>query len=387
MEKGRYVFSQLCDFLPHRVFDRIAAKYEGNRYVKSFTCWNQLLVMMFGQLSNRDSLRELVTRINVHKSKFLHLGFGINVTRSNLAKANERREPKIFEDFSNHMISLAREKRAVEEFFVNGNVYAFDSSTISLCLSVFWWAKFRTTKAGIKLHSLYDVKTDIPAFNLITEANVADSKVMNLIPYESGSYYVFDRAYMDVRSLHIIHQIKAFFVVREKHAMKFKVMKDREYNNPQTGIMADVEIRFNGKKTKKGYPETIRRVVYYQKEHNRTFVYYSNDMDISPENIALLYLYRWKVELFWKWLKQHLKIKSFWGTTESAVKTQIYTAIISYSLVAIIEKELKLEMPTYDVLRIIGISLLDKTPLIDLFRNEGKKANYQNDTQLKLKFF
>jgi hypothetical protein len=343
--------------------------------------------MIFGQLSNRDSLRDLITCINVHQPKFLHLGFGSHVTRSNLAKANERREPKIFEDFSNYMISMAREKRAVEEFFVDGNVYAFDSSTISLCLSVFWWAKFRTAKAGIKLHSLYDVKTDIPAFNLITEANVSDSKVMGEIPYESGSYYVFDRAYMDVKSLYIIHKIKAFFVVREKHAMKYKVMKDRGYNNPQTGIMADVEIRFDGQKTKKEYPQTIRRVVYYETEHNRTFVYYSNDMEISAENISLLYLYRWRVELFWKWMKQHLRIKSFWGTTESAVKTQIYTAIISYCLVSIIEKELKLEMPTYDVLRIIGISLLDKTPLFDLFKNEDRKTNYQNDRQLCLDFF
>jgi IS4 transposase len=285
------------------------------------------------------------------------------------------------------MIILARDKRAANDFFVDRNVYAFDSSTISLCLSVFWWAKFRTTKAGIKLHSLYDVQTDIPAFNIITEANVADSKVMEMIPYESSSYYVFDRAYMDVKALYLIHKIKAYFVVREKHAMKYKVIKDRGYNNAQTGIMADVEIRFNGQKTKKGYPETIRRVVYYEKKHNRTFVYYSNNMDISAENIALLYLYRWKVELFWKWLKQHLRIKAFWGTTESAVRTQIHIAIISYCLVSIIEKELKLERPTYDVLRIIGISLLDKTPLEELFRKEDSTSNYQNDRQLKLNFF
>jgi hypothetical protein len=231
--------------------------------------------MMFGQLSCRDSLRDLITCVNVHKPKFLHPGFGGNVTHSNLAKANERREPKLFEDFANHMIIPAREKRVANDFFVDENVYAFDSSTISLCLSVFRWAKFRTAKAGIKLHSLYDVQTDIPAFNIITDANVADSNVMDMIPYESGSYYVFDRACMDAKALYLIHKIKAYFVVREKHAMKYKVIKDRGHNNAQTGIMADVEIRFNGQKTKKRYPETIRRVVYCEKEHNRTFVYYS----------------------------------------------------------------------------------------------------------------
>jgi transposase len=388
MKQGRFVFSQLCDYLPHRVFDRIVSTYDGNKYVKHFTCWNQLLVMMFGQLSNRDSLRDLITCLHAHQPKFLHLGFGANVTRSNLAKANEQREPRIFEDFANYMISQAREKRAKKDFFVDGNVYAFDSSTISLCLNVFWWAKFRQNKAGVKLHTLYDARTDIPAFNLITEAKVADPAIMGLIPYESGSYYVFDRAYVDMKYLYLIHKINAFFVVREKRAMRFELAEDHQYNNPKTGIMADWEIRLTGQHTKKEYPDTLRRIVYYEKEHNRTFVYYTNKMDISAEDAALLYRYRWRVELFFKWMKQHLRIKSFWGTTESAVKTQIYIAIISCCVVALIEKELKLGWSTYDVLRIISLSLLDKTPLAYLFTDRhNSESNYQNDTQLKLNFF
>jgi hypothetical protein len=343
--------------------------------------------MMFGQLSGRDSLRDLVTCLGGHRSKFLHLGFGSNVSRSNLAKANEQREPLIFEEFANHLISAARKVRAVDDFFVGGNVYAFDSSTISLCIDVFWWAKFRSTKAGVKLHSLYDVKTDIPAFNIITEANVADSTVMGDVPYETGSYYIFDRAYMDIQAFYVIEQIRAYFVVREKRAMKYEVVRDRNYNNPKTGIMADVEIRLAGQKARKRYPKPLRRVVYYETEHNRTFVYYTNDLTISAEDVALLYKYRWRVELFWKWLKQHLRIKAFWGTTETAVRIQIYSAIIAYCVVAIIEKQLKVECSTYDVLRIIEVSLLDKTPLSDLLNFRQKEQNYQNDTQLSLNFF
>ncbi|GHU83895.1 hypothetical protein FACS189415_7250 [Bacteroidia bacterium] len=235
MHQGKYVFSQLCDFLHKRVFDGLVSKYDGNKYVRYFTCWNQLLAMMFGQLSGRDSLRDLITSLEPHKSKFHHLGFGTNVTRSNLAKANEQREPKIFEDFANYMIAKARDCRAVKDFFVEGNVFAFDSSTISLCLNVFWWAKFRQFKSGIKLHTLYDVKTDIPAFNIITDAKVSDSTVMPLIPYESGSYYIFDRAYMDTRNLSLINSIGAYFVVREKTATLYEVVKDQDYNNKETG--------------------------------------------------------------------------------------------------------------------------------------------------------
>lgn len=387
MFKGQYVFTQLCSYLLKNQFDWFVKKYKGNKYVKSFTCWNHLLVMIFGQLSNRESLRDLVSTLNAHQNKFHHLGFGDSVTRSNLSKANEIRELRIFEDMANLMISIARTKRIDKhDFFLDGNVYAFDSSTISLCLSTFWWSKLHHSKGGVKLHTLLDVKTDIPAFNIITDANVHDSKVMDKIPYEPDAYYIFDRAYMDTEQLYSIHQKESFFVVREKRKMKFTVNHDHNYNKPRTGVMADQIILFEGINPKKQYPSPIRRVVYYDKEGNRTFVFYTNNMEIVPEYVALLYKYRWRVELFYKWLKQHLRIKEFYGTSENAVKIQIYYAIIAYCLVATVEHDLHLNMDTYDMLRILTISLVDRTDLADLFRLTKKSGDYQNDTQLKLNF-
>lgn len=388
MNQGQYVFTQLCSFLPKVKFDWFVKKYEGNKYIKSFTCWNHLLVMLFGQISNRESMRDLITTLNAHKPKFNHLGFGKSISLSNLSKANEVREIRIFEDLANLMIKTARDKRSgKKDFFLDGNIYAFDSSTISLCLNTFWWTKLHHNKGGVKLHTLYDVKTDIPAFNIITDASIHDSKVMSMIPYELGSYYIFDRAYMDTKKLYDIHQSHSFFVVREKRKSKYAIEYDSNYNNPETGIMADQHISFKGIKTQNQYPEAIRRVVFYDKITNKTFVFYTNNTEITAEEVALLYKYRWRVELFYKWLKQHLKIKQFYGTTENAVRIQIYCAIISYCLIAIIEHDLKLERDTYDVLRILSISLLDKTDVVKLFKNENDSNTYQNDRQLNLNFF
>ena len=388
MNKGRYVFTQLCDFLPKRVFDRLVDKYDGNKYVKSFSCWNHLLVLIFGQLSNRDGLRDLIVTLAPFKSAFHHLGFGKSVTRSNLGKANEVREVRIFQEFADRMVAIARQKRdGIKDFFISNKVYAFDSSTISLCLSVFWWTKLHHGKGGVKLHELYDVKTDVPAFSIVTDASLHDSKVMGLIPYEKDSFYVFDRAYMVTEMLFLIHKKDAYFVVREKQKMVFKVVNDREYNNPETGIMADQIIVFTGDKTKKNYPEELRRVVYYDKEGNRTFVFYTNNVDITAEEVALLYKYRWRVELFFKWMKQHLRIKEFYGTSENAVQIQIYAAITAYCLVAIVQQEYKLEMDTYDVLRILNVSLLTRMPLVDLLA-EAEKAEVEDGRyhQLTLEF-
>jgi len=391
MNQGRFIFTQICDFIPRDKFEWFVKKYEGNKYVRSFTCWNHLLVLIFGQLTNRESLRDLVGSLNAHKSKFHHLGFGKSVTRSNLSKANEIRDVRIFEDMANLMIKIARDKRTGTDYagidkFLHGNVYAFDSSTISLCLSVFWWSKLHHDKGGVKLHTLYDVKTDIPAFIIITNADVHDSKVMSQIPYEKESFYVFDRAYMDTKQLRFIDKASAYFVVREKRKMTYQVVLDRNYNNPATGVMADQVIRFSSAKTIKQYGEAIRRVVYYDKEGNRTFVFYTNNMGISAEDVALLYLYRWRVELFFKWMKQHLRIKEFYGTSENAVKIQIYSAIITYCLVAIVEHDMHLEMDTYELLRILSFSVIDKGYLVDLLKKEGTETNYQNVTELTLNF-
>lgn len=385
MNTGKYIFSQLIEFLPRRIFDRIVMKYEGNKYVKHFTCWNQLLIMMFGQLSNRDSLRDLISTISAHSTKSYHLGFGKNVTRSNLAKVNERREPRIFEEFAYHMIDIARKKRINKDFEIDGQVFAFDSTTIDLCLSVFWWAKFRRTKAGIKMHTLYEIETDIPTFIHITEAKVHDQRAMDVIPYEQGAYYVFDRGYFDLKRLYHINEIEAFFVIRQRGNLLYDVIKECDTMHNADGVLSDQIIKLTGYQTMKKYPVDLRRITYYAADKNKTFVYLTNNMQIPAKQVALLYKYRWHVELFFKWIKQHLKIKSFWGTTETAVRIQIYSAIIAYCMVTIIEHDLKLHRSTYEVLRILSASLLDKTPVKELFTKETEYV--ADDGQFNLNFF
>ena len=384
MNTGIYIYAQLIEFLPQRIFDGIVMKYEENKYVKHFTCWNQLLVMMFGQLSIRDSLRDLTSTIAAHTNKTYHLGFGKNVTRSNLSKANEVRNPQIFEDFAYHMIEVARKKRINTDFVIDGKVYTFDYSTIDLCLNVFWWAKFRHTKAGIKLHTLYDIETDIPAFIHITEAKIHDVNAMDVIPYEISAYYIFDRGYYDLKRLFHINEISSYFVIRPKSRMRYKVIKDNNTKHNKGGILSDQEIELTAYTSNNKYPKKLRRVVYYAETLNRTFIYITNNFEISADQIALLYKYRWQVELFFKWIKQHLKIKSFWGTTESAVRIQIFTAITAYCMVAIVEHDLQLRRSTYEVLRILSVSLLDKTPIKELFSKNI--PDVVDDGQLILNF-
>ena len=384
MNTGKYIFAQLIEFLPQRIFDRIVMKYEGNKYVKHFTCWNQLLVMMFGQLSNRDSLRDLISIISAHSNKAYHLGFGKNVTRSNLAKVNERREPRIFEEFAYHMIDIARRKRIYKEFEIEGKVFAFDSTTIDLCLSVFWWSKFRRTKAGIKMHTLYEIQTDIPTFIHITEAKVHDQRAMDEIPYEQGAYYVFDRGYFDLKRLYHINEIEAYFVIRQRGNLQYEVINEDDTMHNAGGVLSDQVIRLTNYLTEQKYPAVLRRVTYYAADKNKTFVYLTNNMEMPATQVALLYKYRWRVELFFKWIKQHLKIKSFWGTTETAVRIQIYSAITAYCMVAIVEYDLKLHRSTYEVLRILSASLLDKTPIKELFTKEPEYV--ADDGQLTLNF-
>ena len=365
MNKDKYVFAQMVEFLDNYKFLRIVKKYDGNKYVKHFTCWNQLLTLMFGQLCNRESLRDLIVALNAHQEKCYHLGVGKHVTRSNLAKANENRDYRIFEDFAFYMISEARKKRVNDIFKLNGNVYAFDSTTIDLCLKLFPWANFRTHKGGIKIHTLYDVETQVPAFIHITEAKINDVRAMDVIPYESDSFYVFDRAYNDYHRLYKIHMMDSFFVVRAKTNIKARVLKWKR--RLPKNILSDCEIELTGFYTQKSYPETIRLVRFWDEEDEREFIYLTNAKHIPALQVAELYKNRWQVELFFKWLKQHLKIKKFWGTSENAVKIQVYSAIIAYCLVAIMQHDMKLNRSTYEVLQILGISLTDKTPLRNLF--------------------
>ena len=385
MHTGKYVFAQLVEFLPQKFFQRIVLEYQGDKYVKSFSCWNQMLVMMYGQLAGCDSLRELVSILEAHNRKSYHLGFGKSgITRSNLSKANENRDYHIFEKFAYKMIDIAQKKRLTREFEIEGRFYAFDSTTIDLCLSLFWWAKFRKTKSGIKMHTLFDVATQIPAFIHITEARVHDSKAMDEIPYEPNAYYIFDRGYFDLAKLYHINIIKSNFVIRQRGKLKYEVIQGDELLDGPDNILFDQVIRLTGPLTKQKYPGKLRRIGFYCHEHRRTFIYLSNNFEIKASEIALLYKKRWQIELFFKWIKQHLHIKSFWGTSENAVRIQIYTAIIAYCLVAIVESELKLGRTTFDVLRILSASLLDKTGIIELFKHDEKANNMDNGIDLQL---
>jgi hypothetical protein len=375
MFQDKYVFAQLTAFLPRSKFNRIAAKYEGDKYVKFFTCWNQLLTLMFGQLCNRESLRDLIVAIEAHSNKTYHLGLGRNVTKSNLAKANQNRDYKIFEEFAYYLVEEARKKRAVNIFKLDGNVYAFDSTTIDLCLNVFWWAKFRRHKGGIKMHTLYDIETQVPAFFHITNAKVHDSNAMDVIPYEAGSYYIFDRGYNDFKRLFKIETIESYFVIRAKKNLQFKSAKwkRRLPNN----VLSDACIELTGYYPKMNYPQEMRLVRYWDEEQKREFMFLTNAMHLTSLQVAELYKNRWQVELFFKWIKQHLKIKKFWGTTENAVRIQIYAAISAFCLVAIVQHDMKLERSTYEVLQILSISLTDKTHLTDLF--DKTKIKYDKD--------
>lgn len=375
MHQDKYVFSQLVSFLDRSKFNRIVTKYDGDKYVKYFTCWNQLLALMFGQLSNRESLRDLIIALEAHQGKTYHLGLGKNVTRSNLSKANQNRDYRIFESFAYYMVEQAQKKLKTSIFNLGGNVYAFDSTTIDLCLVVFWWAKFRKKKGGVKIHTLYDIETQIPAFFHITTASVHDSKAMSEIPYETGAYYIFDRGYNCFKSLFKIETLESYFVVRAKSNLQFKAInwKRRLPRNILSDAIGELTIY----KSSKDYPSHIRKVCFWDEEQKRKFTFLTNAMDLSPLQIAELYKNRWQIELFFKWLKQHLKIKKFWGNTENAVRIQIYSAIIAYCLVAIIQHDMEIDRTTYEILQILSISLTDKTRLRDLFN----KTNFNNDKE------
>lgn len=373
------MFAQLLDFIDKDVFLRLANKYEGNRYVKQFTCWNQLAVLMFGLLSNRESLRDVVLATQAHASKAYHLGFGKHAARSTLADANTKRDYRIFEEFAYKVIAETQRCRIVDIFKLNGKAYTFDSTTIDLCLSTFEWALFRSKKGGIKMHTLYDLETQVPTIFHITTAKVNNMNAMDVIPYEENSFYIFDRGYNDFERLYNIKRIGAYFVVRGKKNNDFKPMRWKRRFPPESGILSDATGYMNSQQTMEKYPEKIRRIIYWDDVNKRKFIFFTNALTISPVMIAELYHNRWQIELFFKWIKQHLKIKKFWGTSENAVRIQIYTAIIAYCMMAIVQKRMNIERSIYEILQIVSISLTDTTDLKDLFA----KPNYNIVNELE----
>lgn len=375
MNTGKYVFAQIASFLPQRQFDRIVSKHHGNYKIRHFTCWNQMLCMMFGQLSSRESLRDLVLTINAHPGKLYHLGFGKSVSKTNLARANEQRSYFVYEEFATLLITEARKICLPDNdnsFSFANAVYAFDSTTIDLCLNIFSWATFRKHKGAVKLHTQYDVRTSIPVFIDVTAASTHDVNAMDNIKYEPGSFYIFDRGYLDFERMYFIHQAKSFFIIRAKHNLQFKRMYSATVDKA-SGICCDQTGTLKGYYSFKGYPEKIRRIKFYDKEQKRSFVFLTNNMHLKATEIASLYKHRWKIELFFKWIKQHLKITAFWGRSINAVKTQVYIAVITYTLVSIIKQKLNTGYSTYEIIQILGASLLDNTHLNQLLQKNNNQ--------------
>ncbi len=390
MNKGKYVLAQLTSFLPSHVFENCVRKYNGNQGVHHFSCWNQLVAMMFGQLSGRDSLRDLITSLSAHSPKFYHLGLGDGISKSNLAYANEHRDYRIFEEYAYYLVDEARRCGSIDDEFLSafkGPVYAFDSSIVNLCLSMYSWATFRTTKGGIKLHTQFDLKTNIPYFIHVTNAGAHDFKGMDTIAYEHDGFYIFDRGYMDFNRLYNVQKHGAFFVVRARKNLRFNRIYSSKCNK-EANIRCDQTIRLIGWKSLNSYPEKLRRVKFFDYENQVMFVFLTNNFDLDAESIAALYKYRWMIELFFKWIKQHLKIKVFWGRTENAVRIQIFVSIICFALVSMVRSKLKIEKSIYEILQIISVSLFDKTPINQLLTNiVYQDVKELNCIQLKINEF
>ena len=387
MHSGHYVFAQITKFLPKRYFERLAVKYDDHTRGWSLTHWSHMLVLMFGQLLGCRSLRELTDITVAHANKSFFLGFGKGVVnRQILSKANIVRDYRIFEEFAFHMVSIAQAKRLTREFELHGRFYAVDSTTIDLCLSVFRWAKFRTTKSGIRIHTQIDIVTEIPVFYRITNAQVHDVNSMDWLTYEPLACYVFDRGYFDLVRLYKINCSGAFFIIREKFHPTYEIDSGFDFEEAEDNVLRDQTVRFTGKRNKTNYPASIRRIVYYSPELNRTFTYYTNNFYLAAKDIALLYKYRWQVELFFKWIKQHLRVKTFWGESENAVRIQIHVAIITYCLIGIIEHDMQIGRPIVEVVRILSSSLLTQDEVRDLFEPFKQTETKHDDRQLCFDF-
>jgi hypothetical protein len=364
---GKTVFSQLMDYLPTEKFRQCVDRYKGNYKVKKFSCWDQFLCMSFAQLTYRESLRDIETCLRAMQPKLYHMGIKSKVSRSTLSEANEKRDWRIYADFAQILITEARELYRQEEFQkeLEETVYALDATTIDLCLSLFPWAKFRRHKGGIKLHTLLDVQTSVPTFIYITPARVHEVNILDIIAPEAGSFYVMDRGYIDFTRLYTLHLSNSYFVIREKSNTEFK----RIYSHPvdrATGIICDQIISLSGFYASRDYPDKLRRIKYYDKQRDKHLIFLTNNFRLQTLLIAKIYKDRWQIELFFKWIKQHLRIKSFYGTNQNAVKTQIWIAVSVYLLVAIVKKRLNINLTLYTFLQILSISIFEKSPILGL---------------------
>ena len=386
MNQGRTVFAQLISFLSHNEFNRCVTRYGGNKSVRAFSCWNQFLTMAFAQLTYRESLRDIEVCLAAQRHKLYHSGFSGPVKRSTLADANEKRDWRIYRDFAQSLIQIARPLYAHSDLGLElaATAYAFDATTIDLCLSLFPWAKFRRRKGAIKLHTLLEIHSAIPVFIAITPGDVHEINLLDELTPEPGSFIVMDRGFVDFQRLYRLHTALAFFVIRSKGNLAFR----RRYSHPHdraTGVRSDQTIILTGPKTANLYPIALRRVHYYSAERQQRLVLLTNNFSIPALTVAALYRYRWQIELFFKWIKQHLRIKSFFGTSDNSVKTQIWIAVTVYVLVAIVKKRLGLKQDLYTLLQIFSLTLFEKTPILGLLQQSQYNLEMLDDfKQLQL---
>ena len=380
MYTGKTVFSQVMDYLPMYEFRKCADRYNGNYHTSSFSCMDQYFCMAFAQLTYRESLRDIEACLRSRREKLYHLGIRGRISRSTIAEANEKRDWRMYADFCQTMISQARSLYADEDFGVElkQTAYALDSTTIDLCLSLFPWASFRKHKAAVKMHTLMDLRGNIPSFIEITDGKLHDVNILDILVPEPGSFYIMDRGYLDFERLYVFTQLLSFFVTRAKKNTKFR----RIYSHPvdrSTGLKCDQTIMLVTLNSLEGYPEKLRRVKYFDAEREKQLVFLTNNFVLPALTITKLYKCRWQIELFFKWIKQHLRIKAFYGTSDNAVKTQIWIAVSTYVLVAIIRKRLHLEQNLYTILQILSVTLFEKVPLNQLFAN----YDYKNSPEIK----
>jgi transposase len=386
MNTGKTLFAQILDFLPWSTFDRIVARYDGNRGVRKLSCAAQYQIMAFAQLTYRESLRDIEACLSAQRAKLYHMGFREPVRRSTLADANELRDWRIYAEFAQRLIIQARRLYANEslEMDLANSVYALDSTTIDLCMSVFPWAHFRSTKSAVKMHTLLDLRGNIPSFIHISDGKLHDVHALDMLIPEPGAIYVMDRGYIDFARLYTLHQTGAFFVTRAKSNLN----AHRVYSAPTdrtTGVIADQTIALDGLRTSRDYPVHLRRIRFHDAEKAKTLTFLTNQTALPALTICDLYKSRWQVELFFKWIKQHLRIKQFYGTSENAVKTQIWIAVSVYVLVAIVRKRLKLEAPLYTLLQVISVAVFEKVEIQTAFsQNDYRYDTAQDDNQLDL---
>lgn len=383
MNSGQTVFRQLLQFLPRHEFNLCVRRYRGNYRAKSFSTFDQFLCLAYAQMAGRESLRDIETCLNSHREKLYHIGFRGTVARSTLADANERRNWRIFEDFGHSLVRMAQDLYGNEPFALELDqpLYAFDSTTIDLCLTLFPWAEFRATKAAVKMHTLLDLRGTIPTYVAVTAGKVHDVRVLDTLPVTEEAIYTMDKAYVDFSRLHALHQKGAFFVIRAKDNLRFKrlysALKDKH-----SGVRADQTIVLVTYKSKKDYPEKLRRVSYVDKERNKRLVFLTNNFTIPATTVAEIYKQRWQVELFFKWIKGHLRLRAFLGRSENSVRLQVWSAICAYLLVAIAKKQFRLSQSLHQILQVISVSVFETLPLADLFTPESSLPESNNQLLL-----